>query len=81
MCAEILFKGWNTTNELQLFGSALAIFVAAVLYEGFKFLRESVSSPGDGGAALSDSRQNIAKSESGAGRESSARSVPLYDKI
>uniref|UniRef100_A0A2A4JGI6 Copper transport protein n=2 Tax=Heliothis virescens TaxID=7102 RepID=A0A2A4JGI6_HELVI len=45
VCAEILFKGWNTSNELQLFGSALAIFAASVLYEGFKYWRESLPRP------------------------------------
>ncbi|KAJ8725318.1 hypothetical protein PYW07_016276 [Mythimna separata] len=47
VCAEILFKGWNTTNELQLFGSCVAIFVAAVLYEGFKYWRETLTAPAE----------------------------------
>uniref|UniRef100_A0A2A4IZ52 Copper transport protein n=1 Tax=Heliothis virescens TaxID=7102 RepID=A0A2A4IZ52_HELVI len=33
VCQEILFSGWMTTNALELFGSALAIFFAGVLYE------------------------------------------------
>ncbi|CAH0669446.1 unnamed protein product [Spodoptera exigua] len=59
VCAEILFNGWKTTNELQLFGSAVAIFVASVLYEGFKYWRETLPSPA--AKPISDSRQNIAK--------------------
>lgn len=70
MCTEILFKGWNTTNELQLFGSALAIFIAAVLYEGFKYWRETLTAPSP---ALSDSQQHIAKSELRAGPGRSLR--------
>ncbi|KAF9818396.1 hypothetical protein SFRURICE_017818 [Spodoptera frugiperda] len=62
VCAEILFNGWKTSNELQLFGSAVAIFVASVLYEGFKYWRETLPSPT--AAPLSDSRQNIAKGDS-----------------
>lgn len=70
VCTEILFNGWNTTNELQLFGSALAIFVAAVLYEGFKYWRETLATRAP---ALSDSQQNIAKSELGGGAGRSLR--------
>ncbi|KAF9405337.1 hypothetical protein HW555_013888, partial [Spodoptera exigua] len=62
VCAEILFNGWKTTNELQLFGSAVAIFVASVLYEGFKYWRETLPSPA--AKPISDSRQNIAKGDS-----------------
>ncbi|CAB3221757.1 unnamed protein product [Arctia plantaginis] len=60
VCAEILFKGWQTTNAAQLFGSAVAIFVAAVLYEGFKCMREELAKKR---AALGDSQLNIAKNE------------------
>ncbi|XP_021199272.3 high affinity copper uptake protein 1 isoform X2 [Helicoverpa armigera] len=56
VCAEILFKGWNTSNELQLFGSALVIFLAGVLYEAFKWWRESLPRAPEKGPASMWSR-------------------------
>ncbi|CAK1547538.1 unnamed protein product [Leptosia nina] len=63
--AQILFQGWETTNALQLFGSAMAIFVAGVLYEGFKYYRETLFEKA-ALAATAESQVNIAKNENGA---------------
>ncbi|KAG6442103.1 hypothetical protein O3G_MSEX002112 [Manduca sexta] len=51
-----------TTNALEMFGSAVAIFLAAVLYEGLKYYREALHTRA---TAASDSRVNITKSECG----------------
>ncbi|XP_075983014.1 high affinity copper uptake protein 1-like [Anticarsia gemmatalis] len=63
VCQEILFSGWMTTNALELFGSAVAIFFAGVLYEGLKYFREALHARAS--AATGDSRVNITKSECG----------------
>lgn len=74
MCAEILFKGWQTTNAAQLFGSAVAIFVAAVLYEAFKCAREELATKR---ATLGDSQINIAKNEGDTLQHTSVKLVLL----
>ncbi|CAH0728695.1 unnamed protein product, partial [Brenthis ino] len=61
---EILFSGWETTNALELFGSAVAIFLAGALYEGLKYYREALHVRAT--TATGDSQVNIAKNECGA---------------
>ncbi|CAG9127934.1 unnamed protein product [Plutella xylostella] len=63
VCQEILFSGWVTTNAMQLFGSAVALFVAGFLYEGLKYYRQAAQH----GASSSnkDSQVNITKTECG----------------
>ncbi|XP_038206845.1 high affinity copper uptake protein 1-like [Zerene cesonia] len=69
---EILFKGWETSNALELFGSCVAIFVASVLYEGFKYYRETLFEKA-ALAATADSQVNIAKNENGTNRSCHTR--------
>jgi len=38
----ILFQGWKTENAGQLFGSMIAIFVLAIIYEVLKYWRETL---------------------------------------
>jgi len=38
----ILFYGWKTENVGQLVGSCIALFIAALLYEGLKVFREEL---------------------------------------
>ncbi|KAJ8039309.1 High affinity copper uptake protein 1 [Holothuria leucospilota] len=38
--ATILVEQWSTTGTWDLFGSCLAVFVLAILYEGLKVFRE-----------------------------------------
>lgn len=38
----ILFYGWKTENAGQLIGSCIALFIAALLYEGLKVFREEL---------------------------------------
>lgn len=61
VCQEILFSGWMSTNGLELFGSAVAIFFAGVLYEGLKYFREALHARAS--TVTADSRVNITKSE------------------
>ncbi|XP_075972290.1 high affinity copper uptake protein 1-like [Anticarsia gemmatalis] len=75
VCAEILFNGWATTNAVQLFGSSVAIFVAAVLYEAFKCFREELTRKP--GAAVGDSQLHIAKTEGGATGPTTAKASLL----
>ncbi|CAK1583910.1 unnamed protein product [Parnassius mnemosyne] len=63
VCQEILFNGWMTTTALELFGSAVAIFLAAVLYEGLKYYREALHTRAT--TATGDSQVNITKNECG----------------
>ncbi|VVC92311.1 unnamed protein product [Leptidea sinapis] len=63
---EILFSGWVTSSALELFGSAVAIFVASVLYEGFKYYRDVLYEKA--AEVTRDSQVNIAKNESGQNR-------------
>lgn len=60
---EILFRGWETTNALELFGSAAAIFLAGALYEGLKYYREALHARAT--TATGDSQVNITKNECG----------------
>ncbi|CAH4034146.1 high affinity copper uptake protein 1 [Pieris brassicae] len=73
---EILFKGWETSNALELFGSAVAIFLAGVLYEGFKYYRETLFESA-AMAATADSQVNIAKNENGT-RSCHTKRSPIY---
>ncbi|CAG5004684.1 unnamed protein product [Parnassius apollo] len=63
VCQEILFSAWMTTSALELFGSAVAIFLAAVLYEGLKYYREALHTRAT--TATGDSQVNITKNECG----------------
>ncbi|XP_026332833.1 high affinity copper uptake protein 1-like isoform X2 [Hyposmocoma kahamanoa] len=63
VCQEILFNGWMTHTALELFGSAVAIFLAGILYEGLKYYREALHSKAT--SVTGDSRVNITKSECG----------------
>ncbi|XP_041969584.1 high affinity copper uptake protein 1-like [Aricia agestis] len=65
VCQEILFSGWVTRSALELLGSAAAIFLCGVLYEGLKYYREALFAR-HSAAAAADSQVNIAKSECGA---------------
>lgn len=62
VCTEILFNGWATTNAAQLFGSAVAIFVASVLYEWLKCFREGLVPKRP---SCRDSQVDLAKNEGG----------------
>ncbi|XP_034834005.1 high affinity copper uptake protein 1-like [Maniola hyperantus] len=73
---EILFRGWETTNALELFGSAVAIFLASVLYEGFKYYREALHA--NAVTPTGDSQVNIAKSECGARGSCAGPAVVKY---
>ncbi|XP_063831158.1 high affinity copper uptake protein 1-like [Ostrinia nubilalis] len=76
---EILFNGWVTTNALELFGSAVAIFLAGVLYEGLKYYREAlyVSST----TVTRDSQVNIAKNECGTNTNCRGPTVVKYTML
>uniref|UniRef100_A0A1E1WEK5 Copper transport protein n=1 Tax=Pectinophora gossypiella TaxID=13191 RepID=A0A1E1WEK5_PECGO len=76
VCQEILFKGWMTTTALELFGSAVAIFLAGVLYEGLKYYREALHARAT--AATGDSRVNITKTECGANGACGGTAVVKY---
>ncbi|KAI8424691.1 hypothetical protein MSG28_006646 [Choristoneura fumiferana] len=64
VCQEILFSGWMTTTALELFGSAVAIFLAGILYEGLKYYREALHARAT--SLRGDSQVNITKNECGA---------------
>lgn len=53
-----------TTTALELFGSAVAIFLAGVLYEGLKYYREALHARAT--TLRGDSQVNITKNECGA---------------
>ncbi|XP_022817362.1 high affinity copper uptake protein 1 [Spodoptera litura] len=76
VCQEILFSGWMTTNALELFGSAVAIFFAGVLYEGLKYFREALHARAS--SSTGDSRVNITKSECGANGPCGGTAVVKY---
>lgn len=79
VCQEILFKGWMTTNALEMFGSCVAIFLAGVLYEGLKYYREALHSRAT--TATADSRVNITKNECGAGGNCGGPTVVKYSML
>lgn len=76
VCQEILFSGWMTTNALELFGSAVAIFFAGILYEGLKYFREALHARAT--TVTGDSRVNITKSECGTNGPCSGPAVVKY---
>ncbi|XP_028030611.1 high affinity copper uptake protein 1-like [Bombyx mandarina] len=78
VCTEILFQGWKTTNALELFGSAVAIFLAGVLYEGLKYYREALHTRA---SSASDSRVNITKSECGTNSPCAGTAVVKYSML
>lgn len=60
VCQEILFPGWKTHNGLEVFGSAVALFIAGFLYEGLKYYREALHVRFRGSNRGKDSQVNIA---------------------
>lgn len=79
VCQEILFNGWMTTTALELLGSAVAIFLAAVLYEGLKYYREALHARAM--TAKGDSQVNITKNECGAGGNCGGPAVVKYSML
>ncbi|KAM3959327.1 high affinity copper uptake protein 1 [Aphomia sociella] len=79
VCQEILFKGWMTTNALEMFGSCVAIFLAGVLYEGLKYYREALHSRAMN--ATGDSRVNITKNECGVNGNCGGTAVVKYSML
>ncbi|XP_068619203.1 high affinity copper uptake protein 1-like [Battus philenor] len=79
VCQEILFNGWLTTTALELFGSAVAIFLAGILYEGLKYYREALHARAT--AATGDSRVNITKNECGSQGPCSGTAVVKYSML
>ncbi|XP_072929592.1 high affinity copper uptake protein 1-like [Epargyreus clarus] len=76
---EILFNGWLTTNALELFGSAVAIFLAGILYEGLKYYREALHARAT--SATGDSQVNITKNECGARGACGGTAVVKYSML
>ncbi|XP_053613747.1 high affinity copper uptake protein 1-like [Plodia interpunctella] len=79
VCQEILFNGWLTTNALELFGSAVAIFLAGILYEGLKYYREALHARAT--TATADSRVNITKNECGQNGNCSGTAIVKYSML
>ncbi|XP_063539016.1 high affinity copper uptake protein 1-like [Cydia strobilella] len=79
VCQEILFSGWMTTTALELFGSAVAIFLAGVLYEGLKYYREALHARAT--SVRGDSQVNITKNECGANGNCGGTAVVKYSML
>ncbi|KAL0819320.1 hypothetical protein ABMA28_007452 [Loxostege sticticalis] len=76
---EILFNGWVTTNALELFGSAVAIFLAGILYEGLKYYREALYV--NSTTVTGDSQVNITKNECGTNGSCRGPAVVKYTML